>query len=188
MICCPWVYGVAPTVIPTLLVSDLGFWLTCGVKTISLYHGWGWQPSHTAPALTLVIYKLFNTLTAISVLAGAKPVLFVRNVLNFYVGIVQYILCETKNLARQNLLHETMHKLANINRITPIRILGGNKKLLLRSFPKVGIVRKVPWTTNTTSPPWWSCLPLLQHGIHGSARSYAGNLFQRGWPRVLWLG
>jgi hypothetical protein len=35
-------------------------------------------------------------------------------VLKFYVGIVHYILRETKNLAHQNLLTDTMHKSANI--------------------------------------------------------------------------
>ena len=36
------------TVIPSLLGSDLGFWVTCGVKMMSLCHGWGWQPTQTA--------------------------------------------------------------------------------------------------------------------------------------------
>jgi hypothetical protein len=37
-----------------------------------------------------------NSLTAKSVLAGTKLVLFGRYVLNFYVGITQYILIKTK--------------------------------------------------------------------------------------------
>ncbi len=42
-------------------------------------------------------------------------------------------------------------------------------------------------TIPQTSPPWWCRLTLLQHGIYGSARSDAGNLFKRGWARVLRL-
>ncbi len=26
----------------------MGFWVTCGVKMMSLCHGWGWQPTQTA--------------------------------------------------------------------------------------------------------------------------------------------
>jgi hypothetical protein len=55
-----------------------------------------------------------NNLTAKSVLAGEKNVLFGKYILSFYVGIVHYILCD-KNLAHQNLLTSTKHKLANIN-------------------------------------------------------------------------
>ena len=40
--------------------------------------------------------KCFNSLPPKSLLAGATLVLFGRYVLNFYVGIVQWILCETK--------------------------------------------------------------------------------------------
>jgi hypothetical protein len=39
---------------------------------------------------------LKNSLTAKSILAGEKLVLFGRFVLNLYIGTVQYILCETK--------------------------------------------------------------------------------------------
>ncbi len=46
-----------------------------------------------------------NSLTAKSVLVGEKLILFGRYILNLYVGIVPY---------RQNLLTDTMHKLANI--------------------------------------------------------------------------
>jgi hypothetical protein len=37
-----------------------------------------------------------NSLTAKSILAGEKLVLFGRYILNFNIGIVHYILCETK--------------------------------------------------------------------------------------------
>jgi hypothetical protein len=31
-----------------LFGSDLGVWVTCGVRMMSLCHGWGWQPPQTA--------------------------------------------------------------------------------------------------------------------------------------------
>ncbi len=40
--------------------------------------------------------KVVNSLTAKSVLAGTKLVLFGRYILNIYVGIVQYFLRKTK--------------------------------------------------------------------------------------------
>ena len=55
-----------------------------------------------------------NSLTARSVLAGMKLVLFGRYVLNIYVGIVKYFLRKTRNSVRQNLLTNTMDKLVNI--------------------------------------------------------------------------
>ena len=41
-----------------------------------------------------------------------------------------------------------------------------------------------------TLPPWWCCLPLSWHGIYGSARSDAHNLFWRSraggwWKRII---
>ena len=60
----------------------------------------------------------------------------------------------------------------------------GNKKLPPCGIPRVGITESTPHI----SSPWWSRLPLLQCGIYGSAQSDTGNLFQRGWPRALWLG
>ncbi len=44
----------------------------------------------------MVLDLVFNSLTAKSVLAGTKLVLFVRYVLNIYVGIVRYFLRKTK--------------------------------------------------------------------------------------------
>jgi len=43
-----------------------------------------------------------------------------------------------------------------------------------------------------TLPPWWCRLPLIWHGIYGSARSDARNLFWRGraggwWKRIILL-
>jgi hypothetical protein len=40
--------------------------------------------------------NLVNSLTPMRVPAGTKIIHFGRYVLNFYVGIVQYIICETK--------------------------------------------------------------------------------------------
>ncbi len=36
---------------PHYLAHILGFWVTCGVKMISLRHGWGWQPPQTASCI-----------------------------------------------------------------------------------------------------------------------------------------
>jgi hypothetical protein len=36
------------TVIHTLLGSDFGVWVTCGVKMMWLCHVWGWQPPQSA--------------------------------------------------------------------------------------------------------------------------------------------
>ncbi len=33
---------------PPYLAQILGFWVTCGIKMISLCHGWGWQPPQFA--------------------------------------------------------------------------------------------------------------------------------------------
>jgi len=33
------------------LTHILGFWVTCGVKMMSLCHGWGWQPPQTASCI-----------------------------------------------------------------------------------------------------------------------------------------
>ncbi len=49
LICCPWAYGSSPKQLyPHFLAHILWFWVTCGVKIISLCHGWAWQPPHTA--------------------------------------------------------------------------------------------------------------------------------------------
>ncbi len=39
------------TVLPTLLGSDFGFWVTFRVKMMSLCHGWGWWPPQTASGI-----------------------------------------------------------------------------------------------------------------------------------------
>ena len=39
----------------------MGFWVTCGVKMMSICHGWGWQPPQPLlPASILDMYKVFE--------------------------------------------------------------------------------------------------------------------------------
>ncbi len=49
LICCPWAYGSSLKYLhPHYLGQILEFWDTsCGVKMMSLHHGWGWQPPQT---------------------------------------------------------------------------------------------------------------------------------------------
>ena len=68
--------------------------------------------------------------------------------------------------------------------------LNGNKKLPLRRFPTVGIVRKVPSTINKTqqqtSPQWWAVCPPC-----GMCSMNCPNLtwvaIWRGWPMAITL-
>jgi hypothetical protein len=60
--------------------------------------------------------KTLNSLTAKSIPAGTKLVLFGRHILNIYVGIVQYILRKTKTWRTKIYLPDTTHKSANIVR------------------------------------------------------------------------
>ncbi len=77
------------------------------------------------------------------------------------------------------------------NSLTAIRVLAGSK-----NSPPVGFLlqeqyrkyRNIQHNNQQTSPPWWCHLPLLRCGIYGSAQSEAGNLFERGWARAVWLG
>ncbi len=49
LICCPLAYSISLTQFyPPYLARILGFWVTCGVKIMSLCHGWGWEPPQTA--------------------------------------------------------------------------------------------------------------------------------------------
>ena len=49
LICCPLAYSSSlEQLYPSYLAQILGFWVTCGVKMMSLRHGWGWQPPQTA--------------------------------------------------------------------------------------------------------------------------------------------
>ncbi len=49
LICYPWAYSITGTQLypPYFLVQILEFWVTCGVKMMSLCHGWGWQSPQT---------------------------------------------------------------------------------------------------------------------------------------------
>ena len=38
---------------PPYLAQSLGFWVTCGVKMMSLRQGWGWQPLQTASLIRI---------------------------------------------------------------------------------------------------------------------------------------
>jgi hypothetical protein len=49
MICCPWAYSSSLTQLyQHYLAHSLGFWVTCGVKMVSLRYGRGWQPPQTS--------------------------------------------------------------------------------------------------------------------------------------------
>ncbi len=48
-ICCPWAYSSSLKQLqPPCLAQFWVFWVTCGVKMMSLHHGWDWQPTQTA--------------------------------------------------------------------------------------------------------------------------------------------
>ncbi len=53
LICYPWAYSITLTQLypPYFLAKILEFWVTCGVKMMWLYHGWGWQSPQTASHL-----------------------------------------------------------------------------------------------------------------------------------------
>jgi len=49
LICCPWAYiSSLAQLYPPYLAQIFGYLVTCGVKIMSLCHGWGWQPPQTA--------------------------------------------------------------------------------------------------------------------------------------------
>ena len=49
LICCPSAYNISLTKFYSpYLAQILGFWVTCGVKMMSLRQGWGWQLPQTA--------------------------------------------------------------------------------------------------------------------------------------------
>ncbi len=52
LMCCPWAYGSSlKQLYPHYLAHILGFWVTCGVKMMSLCHGWGWQPTQPSSCI-----------------------------------------------------------------------------------------------------------------------------------------
>ncbi len=50
LIYCPLAYSISLTQLypPYSMAQILGFWVTWGVKTMWLCHGWGWRPPQTA--------------------------------------------------------------------------------------------------------------------------------------------
>ncbi len=55
LICCFGAYGSSLKQLhPHCLGQILGFWVTCGVKIMSLHHGWDWQPTHTASCIYII--------------------------------------------------------------------------------------------------------------------------------------
>ena len=56
LICCPLAYisiSSLTQLCPSYLAQILGFWITCGVKTMSIRHGWGWGPPQTASPIQI---------------------------------------------------------------------------------------------------------------------------------------
>ncbi len=49
------------TVTPTILGSNFAVWVTCGVKKMSLSHGWGWQPPQTASCIHIINIQSVST-------------------------------------------------------------------------------------------------------------------------------
>ncbi len=58
LICCPWEYGRSlRQLCPPYLAHTLWFWVTCGVKMMTLCHSWGWQPTWTASCIQIMYIK-----------------------------------------------------------------------------------------------------------------------------------
>ncbi len=54
LICCPLAYSIRLNkMYPHYSVQILWFWVTCGVKMMSLCHGWGWQPTQSTCCIHL---------------------------------------------------------------------------------------------------------------------------------------
>ena len=79
----------------------------------------------------------FNSLMAISVLAGEKLVLFGRCIQDLYVGIVQYGLPK-KNSAHQNLPYNTTHKWRMFNYRKTRAAKCSSYIIDAKSFTKIG--------------------------------------------------
>ncbi len=48
------------------LTQNLGYWVTCRVKIMSLRHDWSWQPTQTASPSIFDIYKVFEHIHILS--------------------------------------------------------------------------------------------------------------------------
>ncbi len=68
VICCMSCYYHSHLIIP-YLAQILGFWVTCGVKMMSLCHGWGWQPPQTASHIHIRHTKCLSTLICCSLVS-----------------------------------------------------------------------------------------------------------------------
>ena len=70
MICCPLAYNSShlTELYPSYLAQILGFWVTCGVKMMSLHHGWDWGPDlkQISPSI-LDINKVFVHIDMLSI-------------------------------------------------------------------------------------------------------------------------
>ena len=55
------------------MAQILGFWVTSGVKMMSLRHGWGWQPTQTIYWYIWDIYKVFEHIDMLSIDIWLKP-------------------------------------------------------------------------------------------------------------------
>ncbi len=54
LICCPCSYGSIKQLYPPYLAHTSWFWVTCGVKKMSLCHCWGWQPTWTTLCIQII--------------------------------------------------------------------------------------------------------------------------------------
>ena len=74
LMCCPLAYSNSlKQLYPSYLAQIWGFWVTCGVKMMSLRQGWGWQPPQTASHIQLDIYKVFEHIDMLSISIHHQP-------------------------------------------------------------------------------------------------------------------
>ncbi len=93
LVCCPWIYGSSlEQLYPHYLGQMLGFLLTCGVKMISLCHGWGWQPTQTASCTsTLDIYKVLEHIDMLSMGIWQMPQTVIPTLLGSDFGVLPHL-------------------------------------------------------------------------------------------------
>ena len=73
LICCPLYSSSPKQLYPPYLAQILGFWVTCGVKMMSLHHGWGWQPHQPSSNILLHIYNVFEHIDMLSIGIHQQP-------------------------------------------------------------------------------------------------------------------
>jgi hypothetical protein len=66
----------------------LGFRVTCGVKMMSIRHGWGWGPPQTASSSILDIDKLFEHIDMMSIVIQEQPYAVIPTLLGSDFGLV----------------------------------------------------------------------------------------------------